>query len=206
MLTLFQAVKGKKIEFAVLMAGYYGMRRSEVCGLKWSNVDFEYKTITIKHTITTCTIDGKYTQIAKDRAKTKKSIRSLPLIPPIYDFLVCLKKQEDINKEFFGNAYITKYDDYIYKDKNGELVKLNFVTRNFSFQVSKIHELSKIRFHDLRHSCTALLRHEGVPMEDIQKWLGHSQITTTESIYAHFDTERHKNSAQKILNAFSDDT
>lgn len=205
LLTLFQAVKGKKIEFAVLMAGYYGLRRSEIVGLKWSNVDFEYKTITIKHTITTCSIDGKYIQVAKDRAKTKKSIRSLPLIPPIYDYLVRMKKQEEINKEFFGSDYVTQYDDYIYKDKNGELVKLDFVTRNFSYQVSKIPELSKIRFHDLRHSCAALLRHEGVPMEDIQKWLGHSQITTTESIYAHFNTERHLNSAQKIYNAFSTD-
>ncbi|MBD5131740.1 MAG: site-specific integrase [Clostridiales bacterium] len=205
LLTLFQAVKGKKIEFAVLMAGYYGLRRSEVIGLKWSNVDFKYKTITIKHTVTTCSVDGKYLQIAKDRAKTKKSIRSLPLIPPIYDFLVNMKKQEEINKEFFGSNYITEYDDYIYKEKNGELVKPDFVTTNFALQLSKNPDLPKIRFHALRHSCAALLRHEGVPMEDIQKWLGHSQITTTESIYAHFDTERHLNSAQKIFNAFSTD-
>ncbi len=101
----------------------------------------------------------------------------------------------DLEQEF-GVSNSNTYDEE----------KLDFVTRNFSFQVSKIPELSKIRFHDLRHSCAALLRHEGVPMEDIQKWLGHSQITTTESIYAHFNTERHKNSAQKILNAFSDDT
>lgn len=203
---LFQAVKGKKIEFAVLMAGYYGLRRSEIIGLKWSNVDFEYKTIAIKHTVTTCNIDGKFMRIAKDRAKTKKSIRSLPLIPPIYDFLIRMKKQEDINREFFGSAYITKYNDYIYKEDNGELIKPDYVTDNFKLQVGKISELSVIRFHDLRHSCAALLRHEGVPMEDIQKWLGHSQITTTESIYAHFDTERHQNSAQKIFNAFSSNT
>ena len=101
----------------------------------------------------------------------------------------------DLEQEF-GVSNSNTYDEE----------KLDFVTRNFSFQVSKIPELSKIRFHDLRHSCAALLRHEGVPMEDIQKWLGHSQITTTESIYAHFNTERHKNFAQKIINAFSDDT
>ena len=130
----------------------------------------------------------------------------MPLIPPIYDFLVRMKKQEEINKEFFGNDYVTKYDDYIYKEKNGELIKPDFVTDNFKLQVSKIPELSVIRFHDLRHSCAALLRHEGVPMEDIQKWLGHSQITTTESIYAHFDTQRHQSSAQKIFNAFSSKT
>ena len=74
-----------------------------------------------------------------------------------------------------------------------------YVTQN-----KKIKSLEKIRFHDLRHSCAALLRHEGVPMEDIQKWLGHSQITTTESIYAHFEDKTHLKSAQKILNAFSD--
>lgn len=203
---LFEAVKGHKIEFAVLMAGYYGLRRSEIVGLKWSNVDFEYKTITIKHTVTTCRIDGKCVRIAKDRAKTKKSIRSLPLIPPIYDFLIRMKKQEAMDREFFGSNYVTKYDDYIYKEKNGELVKPDFVTDSFKWQVSKIPELPKIRFHGLRHSCAALLRHEGVPMEDIQKWLGHSQITTTESIYAHFDTERHQSSAQKILNAFTSDS
>ena len=203
---LFKAVKGLKVEFGVLMAGYYGLRRSEIIGLKWSNIDLEYKTISIKHTVTNCTIDGKYIQVAKDRAKTKKSIRSLPLIPPIYDLLVRMKKQEEINKEFFGNTYITKYNDYIYKDNNGELVKPDYVSSNFKLQVSKIPELQTIRFHDLRHSCAALLRYEGVPMEDIQKWLGHSQITTIESIYAHFDTQRHQNSAQKILNAFSSDT
>ena len=203
---LFGAVKGLKVEFGILMAGYYGLRRGEIIGLKWSNVDFEYRTITIKHTVTTCSIDGKFTQVAKDRAKTKKSIRSLPLIPPIYDLLVRMKKQETMDKEFFGSDYVTKYDDYIYKEKNGELIKPDYVSNNFKLQVSKIPELQTIRFHDLRHSCAALLRHEGVPMEDIQKWLGHSQITTTESIYAHFDNERHKGSAQKILNAFSYNT
>lgn len=58
--------------------------------------------------------------------------------------------------------------------------------------------MAKIRFHDLRHPCATLLRHEGVPMEDIQKWLGHSEITTTEGIYAHFDDTQNVKTLAKI--------
>lgn len=63
-------------------------------------------------------------------------------------------------------------------------------------------QLKKIHFHDLRHSCATLLRSQGVPMEDIQKWLGHSQITTTEKLYAHFEYKAHINSTEKITSAF----
>ena len=61
-----------------------------------------------------------------------------------------------------------------------------------------------IRFHDLRHSCATLLRHGGVKMEDIQKWLGHSQLATTEKIYAHFQEEQHLVTAGVIVNLIDD--
>ena len=204
LLILFDAVKGLRIEFPVIMAGYYGMRRGEIVGLKWSNIDFEYNTITIKHTVSYITLDGKTVLISKDRAKTQKSIRTLPLVPPVKELLLKMKRMEDANKEFFGSDYYYGDDDYIYKNEKGKLISPDYVTQNFAIQVQKIKSLEKIRFHDLRHSCAALLRHEGVPMEDIQKWLGHSQITTTESIYAHFEDKTHLKSAQKILNAFGD--
>jgi len=203
LLILFDAVKGLRIEFPVLMAGYYGLRRGEIVGLKWSNIDFEYGTITIKHTVSYVTLDGKSILVAKDRAKTKKSIRTLPLVPPVREMLIKMKNMEEANKQFFGKNYNYEDNDYVYKNEMGKLISPDYVTQNFAIQVKKIKSLEKIRFHDLRHSCAALLRHEGVPMEDIQKWLGHSQITTTESIYAHFEDKTHLKSAQKILNAFS---
>ncbi len=202
LLNLFKLVKGTMIEFPVLMAGYYGLRRSEVAGLKWSAIDFNYQTITIKHVITTAAIDGKQILVAKDRTKTKKSLRTLPLMPPILNLLRLMKEKEDFNRRRFGSAYSEKYADYIYKNDIGEVINPDFISRNFALQI-KNHHLRKIRFHDLRHSCATLLRHEGVPMEDIQKWLGHSEITTTEKIYAHFDEGRHRKSAEKITAAFS---
>lgn len=203
LIELFELVKGTDIEFPVLIAGYYGLRRSEVLGLKWKNIDFKYNTIIIKHTVTECTLDGKYIIIAKDRAKTKKSIRTLPLIEPIRILLLKMREIEDAYKKFFGKNYDYSYDEYIYKNKQGKLYSPGFITRRFKELIIKQGNLPLIRFHDLRHSCASLLRSQNVPMEDIQKWLGHSQITTTEGIYAHFDSKQHIQSALKISSALN---
>ena len=204
LLDLFNVVKNKKIEFAVLMASYYGLRRSEIIGLKWSCIDFKNKMFIIRHTVTECRIDGKNYVVAKDRGKSKKSVRTLPLVPPIEKVLLNMKELEDAHKKFFGKNYNYKDDEYIYKDPNGERVKLDFITQHFTKCVIKPNpQLKRIRFHDLRHSCATLLRSEGVPLEDIQKWLGHSEITTTEKYYAKFEYKAHLRSANKITNAFN---
>ncbi|MFZ7133230.1 MAG: tyrosine-type recombinase/integrase [Eubacteriales bacterium] len=73
--TLFAIVKSKHIELAVILGSFYGLRRSEIVGLKWNAVDFERKTLTIKHTVTEVSLDGKTTTVEKDRTKTKSSYR-----------------------------------------------------------------------------------------------------------------------------------
>lgn len=60
------------------------------------------------------------------------------------------------------------------------------------------HGLRKIRFHDLRHSCASLLLKQGVPMKQIQEWLGHSDISTTANIYAHLDSQSKQLSAETM--------
>ena len=184
LLKLFECVKGKPIEFAVRMASYYGLRRSEIVGLRWSNIDFQYKTIMIKHTVVDCVVDGKSTLIAKDRAKSQSSIRTLPLLPNIEEYLMKLKELQQRNKEIFGDSYNQSYLDYVYVNQIGELIRPGFITQNFPI-VLRNNNLRRIRFHDLRHSLAALLRHNGARMEDIQKWLGHSTIEITEKIYSH---------------------
>jgi len=90
---------------------------------------------------------------------------------------------------------------FLYKDPNGKIVKPSYISQNFARIIKNNPKFRKIRFHDLRHSCATLLRREGVPMEDIQKWLGHSDITTTERLYAHFEDLIHLKTAQRIENA-----
>ena len=77
---MFEALRGTKLELPVLVAAFYGFRRGEVLGLKWDAIDFERGTISVIRTVTTITLDGKQTEIEQQSAKTKSSLRTLPLI------------------------------------------------------------------------------------------------------------------------------
>lgn len=174
---LFQVFKGDPLELIVMFTCFYGFRRSEIAGLKWSAIDFDRKTITIRHTVTEVTIDGKYITVAKDRTKTKSSFRTLPLVGEFEDALHKLREVQERNQKICGDAYCKKYLDYIFVNAVGELVKPGFITQHFPMILQK-NNMKKIRFHDLRHSCASLLYANGVSLKEIQEWLGHSDIAT----------------------------
>ncbi|MCH3966315.1 MAG: tyrosine-type recombinase/integrase [Bacilli bacterium] len=106
-------------------------------------------------------------------------------------------------KALLGNTYCQDFLDYIYLWPDGRRVKAQWLTTTFH-RFLRNHGLPMVRFHDLRHSCATLARHEGVPMEDIQKWLGHSTITTTEGIYALYDDTQSLETAKKISGAIDE--
>ena len=198
---LFEIVKGDPIELGVILGAFYGLRRSEAVGLKWDAIDFKKKTITIRHTVTQATIDGKSKIIQKDRTKTKSSYRSLPLVPPFEELLHRLKAQQELNQKLCGRSYCKKYTGYIYVNEIGELVKPGYITQHFPLVLQK-NGLRKIRFHDLRHSCASLLYANGVSLKEIQEWLGHSDISTTSNIYTHLNFNSKIASANAILGVY----
>ena len=199
---MFEALRGTKLELPVLVAAFYGLRRGEVVGLKWDAIDFERNTITIRHIVTNAKIDGKYEIVREDRAKTKSSLRSLPLVDNIREKLLALKEQQKENKRICGNCYNREYDGYVFVDVMGNI----FNPRNLSSNFSKLLELKglrHIRFHDLRHSCASLLLANDVPMKQIQEWLGHSDISTTANIYSHLDYKSKLTSANVMDNVLT---
>ncbi|MFA6948938.1 MAG: tyrosine-type recombinase/integrase, partial [Eubacteriales bacterium] len=199
--TLFATVKGKPIELAVILGAFYGLRRSEVIGLKWDAIDFDRKTLTVKHTVTEVCIDGKLTVVDKERTKTKSSYRTLPLVAPFEELLHRMKAEQELNRKVCGKAYCTDYLDFIYVNELGERVKPNYVTQNFSI-ILENNGMKKIRFHDLRHSCASLLYANGVSLKEIQEWLGHSDISTTSNIYTHLDYSSKVSSANAIIGVY----
>lgn len=91
---------------------------------------------------------------------------------------------------------------YVFVDAMGNLIQPDSVTTGFP-QLLKENGLRRIRFHDLRHSCASLLLKEGVPMKQIQEWLGHSDISTTANIYAHLDSQSKNLSARTMANTLT---
>ena len=195
---LFQIFKGDPLEAAIYFASFYGLRRSEVIGLKWSSIDFERKTITIRHVVTQATVDGKYKLVKKNRTKTKASTRPLPLVPQFEQLLYQLLERQENNRIACGKSYCNEFNDYIFVNATGQLIKPGYVSQHFRYVCDK-HKLKHIRFHDLRHSCATLLYENGVDMKAIQEWLGHSNISTTLNIYTHLDYKNKVQSANAII-------
>lgn len=198
---LFEAVTGTKLELPVLLGAFYGLRRSEIVGLKWSAIDFEQNTITISHTVTSCNLDGKCVIVAKDTTKTKSSRRTLPLVPYFHEKLLAVKAQQKRNQKLCGRSYNREFLEYICVDDIGDRFKPNYITSQFPKLLER-NGFRKIRFHDLRHSCASLLLASGVPMKHIQEWLGHSDFSTTANIYAHLDYSSKLTSASAMESNF----
>ncbi len=199
---LFAVLKGDPLEEVVMLTTFYGLRREEIVGLRWSAIDFHNKKLIINHTVTQTMVDGKIQITAKDRTKTKSSTRSLPLVPPVEDILLKMKTKQEENMRLCGNVYSTEYLDYISVNQLGERLKPNYITQHFRAVLEKA-ELRVIRFHDLRHSCASLLYRNGVSLKEIQEWLGHSDISTTANIYTHLDFTSKVASANAIVSAIS---
>ena len=170
----------------MILAGYYGLRRGEIVGLRWESIDFEQNTITIEHTVVVAQVDGKKTIVESDTAKTLSSLRTLPLVPQFRNILLSLKEEKELYQKLCGNAYNRKEGRYIYTDALGNRIRPDYLTAEFPKFMEK-NGFRRMRFHDLRHSCASLLLANGVPLKQIQDWLGHSSFKITADAYAHLD-------------------
>ena len=195
---LFEIAKGTKLEMPILFGAFYGLRRSEAIGLKWDAIDFEADTITIKHTVTSVNLDGKHILVPQDTTKTKSSRRTLPLVPFVKERLLSLQEVQKENRRLCGRCYNREFEGYICVNEIGDLIKPEYVSSRFG-EFLEENGMRKIRFHDLRHSCASLMLSSGVPMKQIQEWLGHSDFSTTANIYAHLEYSSKISSADAML-------
>lgn len=194
---LFAAVEGHKLECLILVAAYYGLRRSEVLGLKWDAIDFKKKCITISHVVAEISNEEGRFLLCREKTKNISSLRTLPLMPEVETALILYKERQRANRKVFGNTYSKEYLDYIFLDEMGSLIKPNYVSQTFT-KLLKQNHLRPIRFHDLRHSCASLLMAKGIDIKRIQEWLGHASIETTSKFYGHLKFESKIETADAI--------
>lgn len=134
--------------------------------------------------------------------KNKTSNRVLPLLPQAEELLKEQNKNIELHKTQLGKSYDNRYLEYVCVDNLGRLILPNRLTKNF-IKILRKNNLRQIRFHDLRHSCASIMLANGVPMKQIQEWLGHADFGTTANIYSHLDYTTKQNSANTISNVFS---
>lgn len=202
MKTLLAIAKGSTIETPIYLAAYFGLRRSEVIGLRWEAVDFTNCTITVKHKVVRAKQDGKMTVHATDDLKTQASYRMLPLNDTLLTYLQELKVRQERNRKRNGSSHNHEFDGYVCVNEMGDLINPDYVTSTFEKIISS-NDLKHIRFHDLRHSCASLLLALGYSMKDIQEWLGHSNYQTTANLYSHVDPKNKRNMIQGLSNALT---
>ena len=180
---LFAKCKGDPLETVIKLAAFFGLRRSEVLGLKWSAVDFDNQTITIKGTVIQTRNGAQYLE----SVKSTKSHRVLLVPDAMLEYLKLLKETQKHDKEVCGNSY--EENDFICKWPSGHPITPSYVSHHFT-ELLRMHGLRHIRFHDLRHSAASLLLSNGLMLKDVQEFLGHSTIAITADIYGHLDQQR----------------
>lgn len=182
--------KGNTVETVIRLTALYGFRRSEVCGLKWSAVDFHQKTLTVRRA---AVMVGTKLECV-DKTKTASSYRTLPLTAEMAQYLRTLKAQQEDAQKLIGMS--CEEDGYVCCWPDGSPLKPEYVSRRFD-KLLRENGLPKIRFHDLRHSAASLLLELGFSLKDIQEWLGHSDIATTANIYSHLQYKSKVEMAEK---------
>jgi integrase len=180
---VIKAFDGHELQPVVYMTLYYGLRKSEVLGLKWNSVDFDANTVKIRHTVV-----KNRSIIAKDSTKAQAGRRTFELLPEVKEMLLSLKANQEAEQRLFGDCYENK-DGYVFVWEDGKLFRPDSVTRGFQ-RVLKNKGLPHMRFHDLRHSTASILYDIGWDVKRIQEWLGHADIETTANIYLHISNSR----------------
>ena len=178
-------------EVPIILAGLCGMRRAEVLGLKWSDINYTEKTIAIHRSV----IHSSRGFELSETTKTQSSTRTIAISDEIIDALKRLWKRQD--KLVTKDEYIDS--NLINCNPNGTIIMPNNLSRDFNRLLKKL-EMKHIRFHDLRHSAASLMLVSDVPMKVISDILGHSSLSITADLYTHVMGASKMDAANKVTN------
>lgn len=174
-----------------------GLRRGELLGLRWSNVDFDNETITISQTSAYVASLGMYS----DKPKNKTSNRPLKLSRSAFLMLREYKDWQEKQQESCGDYWKNK-DNRVFTGDDGTPIHPDALTKWFSAFIKR-SGLPKTTIHSLRHTYASLMIADGTPLVVVAKRLGHAQVSTTANIYAHVIASADEKAAQ-VAEKFSD--
>ena len=190
---LYQLIEGHPLETVVRLAGSLGLRREEICGLRWDSVDFGHRKLYIRAARTTAGAE-----IIEKETKNRSSSRVLHMSDEIYRLLV----REWNTQRARAQAMGTDWPDsrLVIVDVDGVPLSPNRLTGAFSSFI-RSNGLPPLTLHGLRHTFATVASSQGAPLFDIGKALGHSTPSTTGRIYTHLSDQFHTETLSKVAAA-----
>lgn len=176
----------------VHLMSYTGLRQGEALALKWSDIDFENKKITVDKTATR--IKEKQTL---QTPKTKNSKRVISIDPTTLTILKSWKKDQ-IKIYFKNGKHFEGDDNFIFTNERADWVHIHNFIPYFKRFVTD-HKLKPITPHGLRHTHASLLFSAGVEPKNISDRLGHSTVQITLDLYTHITEEQRTDTVEKLL-------
>jgi phage integrase family protein len=176
----------------VHLMSYTGLRQGEALALKWSDIDFENKKITVNKTA--ARIKEKQTL---QTPKTKNSKRVISIDPTTLSILKSWKKDQ-IKIYFKNGKHFEGDDNFIFTNQRAEWVHIHNFIPYFKRFVTD-HKLKPITPHGLRHTHASLLFSAGVEPKNISDRLGHSTVQITLDLYTHITEEQRTDTVEKLL-------
>lgn len=178
-----------------IIAIFTGMRRGEILGLKWQDIDFNLKKIYVTRSLAFTSKKGLF---LKD-VKTSKSRRQISLSPYIIDVFKQHQVIQNNLKEKLGGDYLDK--GLVFTSINGNFKDPRNLLREFS-RLTKKAGLIKITFHDLRHTHATLLLKNGENPKVVSERLGHSRVGITLDLYSHVTDDIQEEAALRLEESF----
>lgn len=191
---LLEVAKGTVMETPIILATHYGLRRGEILGLRWKDIDFTENTLRI------CNTRVRVETETEKAPKNEASRRTFPLMTSVKEHLLRVKAEQDDNARLLKNGYFK--GGYVCTWPDGRPLGVDYLNTALT-RLLRRNGLRHIRLHDLRHSTASYLNKLGFTPKEIQVWLGHADISTTMNIYTHIDIGMKEGMAQRIDALFS---
>lgn len=187
--TLCESVKDTQLELPVTLAAYLGLRRGEVLGLRWCDIDFDKNILRVENTRTKA--GG---EVIEKEPKTEKSKRVLVMPMQVVAALHRAKERQTEIRQKHKNYHDS---DYVFTRHDGTPFKPNYLSDCFHEHLKKLG-IEEIRFHDLRHSFASIANQAGIPITEISSAMGHSSPSVTYSVYTHEFTKEKEEAVNAV--------
>lgn len=189
---LYVLLEGHTLEIPAKLAGSLGMRREEICGLKWECIDFQRQLLSIKEART-----AFGAMVVQKETKTRSSVRTLYMPDDVARLLQTEQKRQE---QLYRDGCLEEPSQFVVLDHKFLPYSPNALSLAFTRFVRR-HNLPRVTLHGLRHSFATVASFQGVPLFDIGKALGHATPATTGKIYTHLVDHTHEDTLLKVSDA-----